>query len=98
MFHENPAGFFNLNKKTLYIFRNTAYYDINYILSCMGTNGINLGRGFSQKSHAVSVLELRFISYLMAMYNFYYSYIFKLNTFNTLPKLRYLPFFKKINF
>jgi hypothetical protein len=90
----DPLRYTVLNKKALYIFRNATYFDINYILSHIGINGINLGRGSSQMAHVVSPLELRFISYLMAMFNFNYSYIYELNTFNTLPKGRYLPFYR----
>src|SRR5260370_34334463 len=59
MVNENPSRYAVLNKNILYIFRNATYSDINYILSQMGEYGINLGRGGTQKSHAVSPLELR---------------------------------------
>lgn len=95
MYTKNPLRFYVLNKKALYILRNGTYFDLNYILSHIGEYGINLGRGGSQKSHIISPLELRFMSYLMAMYNFDFKYILNLNTFNVLPKLRYLPFYKE---
>ena len=85
MLNENPLRYVVSNKKTLYIFRNATYFDINYLLSNIEANGINLGRGSGQKSHKVSPLELRFMVYLMAMFNFDYRYLYELNTFNTLP-------------
>ncbi len=92
--NEDPSRYVGLNKNILYIFRNATYFDINYILSQAGEYGINLGRGSGQKSHNVSPLELRFMSYLMAISNFNYSFIYEINHFNTLPKSRYLPFYK----
>ena len=89
--NEDPSGYVHINKNILYIFRNATYFDINYILSQLGEYGVNLGRGSSQKSHNVSPLELRFMSYLMAISNFDYSFIYEINSFNTLPKSRYLP-------
>lgn len=91
----NPLRFYFINKKALYILRDGTYSDLNYILSHIGKHGINLGRGGSQKAHIMSPLELRFMAYLMAMYNFDFRYIYSLNTFNVLPKLRYLPFYKE---
>ena len=88
----NPLRSYVFNKKALYILRDGFYFDIKYILSHIGENNINLGRGGHQLAHVISPLELRFTSYLMAMYNFNYKYILELNTFNALPKSRYLPF------
>jgi hypothetical protein len=57
---------------------------------------VHLGRGSSQKSHILSPLEIRLTSYLMAMLDFDYPRIFKLNMFNFLTKNRYLPTKTKI--
>lgn len=45
--NENPARFFILNKKTLYIFRDSTYSDISSILNSIGSEGINIARGSS---------------------------------------------------
>ena len=53
--------------------------------------GLNLTRGSNQKSHVLSTLELRFMFYLLALKGDNYKAIMKLNSFDELPKLRYLP-------
>lgn len=91
MLNENPARFFILNKKTLYIFRDSTYSDINSILRSIGSEGLNLVRGSNQKSHVVSTLELRFFFYLLALKGDNYRAIMNLNSFDELPKSMYLP-------
>ena len=94
MLNENPLRFFVLNKKTLYIFRDSTYSDICSILNSIGSEGINLARGSSQKSHKMSKLEFRFMFYLLILAGDKYQSLMKLNSFDELPKLRYLPRYK----
>lgn len=65
---------------------------MKYILSQIGDHGVNLGRGGSQLSHALSPLDLRLSSYLMAIHRFNYKDIKRNNMFNALPKSKYLPY------
>ena len=94
MLNQDPVRFFITNKKTLYIFRDTTYSDINYILGFIGQYGIKLVRGSNQKSHVISPLELRFMFYLMALTGDGYRSMMKLNSFDVLGKIRYLPTYK----
>ena len=75
------------NKKTLYIFRDTTYSDINYLLGFVGQDGINLVRGSGQKAHVLSALELRFMLYLKALKGNNFKSISKLNNSEVLPKI-----------
>jgi hypothetical protein len=54
-----------------------------------------VGRGGSQKAHALSHLDFRLSSYLMAMFNFDYNLIYSLNSFNFMGKDRYLSYMDK---
>jgi hypothetical protein len=47
------------------------------------------------KAHALSPLDLRLSSYLMAMFNFDYKLISSLNSFNLMSKDRYLSYMDK---
>ncbi len=93
--NSDPLRHSIFNKRSLYILRNGYYFDIKYLLSYIGEGGINLGRGGNQRAHVMSTLVLRFTAYLMAMCGFNYRRILELNTFDTLPKFRYLPFLGK---
>ena len=53
---------------------------------------VNVGRGGSQKAHALSPLDIRLTTYVMAMFNFDYNLISSLNSFNTMGKDRYLSY------
>jgi len=53
---------------------------------------MNVGRGGSQKAHVLSPLDMRLSSYVMAMFNFNYGLISKINAFNHLDKDRYLSY------
>jgi hypothetical protein len=85
--------FLDYNKNSLYILRNSDYKDVKLLFNSIGNHKVDIGRGGGQKSHLVSPLELRLSCYLMAMFNFKYSDLCRLNTFNLLDKKRYLPFF-----
>jgi hypothetical protein len=89
--YEN-SDFLNYNKNTLYILRNGSYIHIKNILKKIKNKDVNLGRGGSQKSHALSPLDLRLSCYLMAMFNFDYKLMSCLNGFNIMSKNRYLPY------
>jgi hypothetical protein len=92
----NPEfKFLEYNKDTLYILRDGSYTDVKKLFSSISGFDVNLGRGGSQKSHIISPLDFRMSFYLMALFNFDYKYIAYLNTFNDLPKDRYLPFIEK---
>lgn len=97
---ENPFEVFGktfaeLNKDSLFIFRNSNYISIKYQITKIEGIEVNLGRGGGQKSHLISPLELRINSYLLAMFNFRYDFISKINVFDCLNKARYLPFISK---
>jgi hypothetical protein len=87
--------FQDYNKDTLYIFKNSSYADIKLLFRNINDYTINIGRGGGQKYHMVSPLELKMSCYLMALFNFDYLKLSKLNTFNYVPKFRYLPSFNK---
>ncbi len=83
------------NKHSLYILRNGSYIDIKNILTKINGCDVKLGRGGGQKAHMLSPLDLRFTSYILAMFNFNYELISSLNTFNDLSKDRYLLWYDK---
>lgn len=87
--------FAELSKNSLFIFRNSCYISIKYQITNIEGINVNLGRGGGQKSHLISPLELRINSYLLAMYNFRFDTISKINAFDYLNKARYLPFISK---
>jgi hypothetical protein len=83
--------FFEYNKDSLYIFRDTNYSDIKNILINIEGNKTILGRGSSQKSHLLSPIELRLSCYLMSILNNDFKLISSLNKFNYMTKDEYLP-------
>src|SRR6266480_4086130 len=89
----NPlSDFSNHNKYTLYIIKGGNYIDIKNIFSHINGFDTNVGRGSSQKVHIISPLDFRLYCYLLAMFKFNYRLISYLNTFNDIPKCRYLPY------
>jgi len=88
-------NFFDYNQNCLYIIRGGNYIDIKNIFASINNQECNLGRGGSQKSHMLSPLDLRLSSYMLAMSNFNHKLISSLNTFNYIPKDRYLSWMDK---
>lgn len=86
------GNFLNYNKNSLYIIRGGTYLDIKNLFTIIESQEFNIGRGGSQKSHALSPLDLRLSCYLMAMFNFNHRLISSLNTFNYMNKDRYLSY------
>jgi hypothetical protein len=72
--------------------RNGSFLDIKNLFAKINGYEVNVGRGGSQKAHALSPLDFRLSSYLIAMFNFDYSKITYLNAFNDLEKDRYLSY------
>jgi hypothetical protein len=93
--NSTEVNFLENNKNTIYIVRNGSYIDIKNVFTQIQGISVNVGRGGSQKSHVLSPLDFRLSCYLMAMFNFDFKLISYLNTFNDLPKNRYLPYFEK---
>lgn len=93
--NDPEIDFLEYNMNYLYIIRNGSYIDVKYLIQKINNHDVTVGRGGSQKQHIVSPLELRFTSYLMAMFNFNYKHIASLNTFNNLNKDRYLLYINK---
>jgi hypothetical protein len=93
--HENE-DFFDYNQDTLYVLRDGNFLDIKNLFSTINHNLVNIGRGASQKAHVLSPLDIRLTGYLMAMFNFNYELISKLNAYNYIPKSRYLSYKDKI--
>ena len=92
----NPNfDFIDNNICTLYILRGGSFVDIKKLFNNVNGYNINISRGGSQKSHMLSPLDLRLSSYILAMFNFDFKYISYLNTFNDMPKHRYLPYLAK---
>lgn len=89
-----PAKFEQYNKDSIYIIKNASYIDVKKLITKIEDKDVSIGRGGGQKAHILSPLDLRLSSYLMAMFDFNYEYISQLNTFNILPKSRYLTYFK----
>jgi len=95
-FLNNPdENFRDYNKNSLYILRDSSYKDVKLLFQKINNCSTDLGRGNTQKSHILSPLDFRLSSYLIAMFNFKYEDIYKLNTFSILHKNRYLPIFSK---
>lgn len=88
----SDRDFWEYNKDTLYILRYGNFLDIKNIFSKINQSRYNIGRGGSQKSHVISPLEFRLSSYLMAMLDFDYQKISKLNFFNQMDKARFLSY------
>ena len=85
----------DFNKDSLFIVRGGNWIDIKNLFATINNQNVNVGRGGSQKAHALSPLDLRLSCYLMAMFNFDYKLISKLNSFNILTKDRYLSYMDK---
>jgi len=94
--------FLEFNKNSLYILRSGNFLDIKNIFAFISGYKINIGRGGSQKAHILSPLDLRLSFYMMAMFKGNWKLLFNLNTFNDIPKDRYLSynnkFFKPLEF
>nr|YP_009262053.1 hypothetical protein [Chrysoporthe austroafricana]AMX22128.1 hypothetical protein [Chrysoporthe austroafricana] len=87
--------FLKYNKNSLFILRSSNYIHVKKLFTGIEGFQTNVGRGGSQKSHILSPLDFRLSAYLMAMFNFNYTYINNLNAFNYLGKERYLLYFDK---
>src|SRR6266487_2330271 len=85
------CNFLSFNKHSLYIFKNGSYINAKNLFAKLENKNANLGRGGSQKAHALSPLDLRLSCYLMAMFNFDCKLISSLNAFDDMSKDRYLP-------
>ncbi len=83
------------NKNSLYIIRNSNYYDIKLLINQINNCNVDIVRGGGSKSHIISPMEFRLSTYLMAMFNLNFQKIFELNAFNFLNKERYLPYIDK---
>ncbi len=89
--HED-CKFLDMNKDSLFIVRGGNWLDIKNLFAAINNRDINIGRGGSQKAHALSPLDFRLSTYLMAMFNFDYNLISSLNSFNVMSKDRYLSY------
>jgi hypothetical protein len=89
------ALFSDYNRFSLYILRDAGFLDIKNLFAKVNGHEMNLGRGGGQKAHVLSPLDFRLSSYVMAMFNFNYGLISKLNAFNGLDKDRYLSYLDK---
>jgi hypothetical protein len=92
--HEN-CNFMEFNKHSLFIARGGNFLDIKNLFARIQNKEVNVGRGGSQKAHALSPLDFRLSTYLMAMFNFDYNLISSLNSFNFMGKDRYLSYMDK---
>lgn len=92
MLLNGSTSFLEHNRRNLYIFRGGNFLDIKNLFDTIDGYPVNLGIGRSQKGHALSSLDLRLSSYIMAMFNFDYKLISYLNTFNVMDKSRYLSY------
>jgi len=92
---KDGAKFRDYNRDTLYILKDSSYIDVKNLLVHIEGFDISVGKGSSQKAHILSPLDIRLTTYVMAIYNFDHRYINYINTFNDIPKDRYLPFFEK---
>jgi hypothetical protein len=97
LINRSEPDFYEYNKNTLYIIKDGDFVDVKRLFSTVNGFEVNLGRGGSQKSHMVSPLELRLISYLLVIYNMDTKFISYVNTFNDISKSRYLPFVDNSN-
>jgi|GEM_PF-2701471 hypothetical protein len=92
--HDN-CNFMEFNKHSLFIARGGNFLDIKNLFARIQNKEVNVGRGGSQKAHALSPLDFRLSTYLMAMFNFDYNLISSLNSFNFMSKDRYLSYMDK---
>ena len=88
-------NFMDYYKNSLFIVRGGNFIDIKNLFAVIENQTVNIGRGGSQKAHALSPLDFRLSSYLMAMFNFDYNLISSLNSFNIMTKDRYLTYMDK---
>lgn len=96
--NENNRNFLDYNKHSIFIIRNSNFISIKNLFSRIHNCNVNMGRGGSQMSHGLSPLDLRLSSYIMAMFNFDFKLISCLNTFNSMPKDRYLSWMDRTSF
>jgi hypothetical protein len=89
--------FVEFNKDSLYIIQNSNYINVKNIFSKINNQYVNIGRGGGQKNHIICPLEIRFFSYIMAMFNFKYPDVCYFNNFNEVTKDKYLPFYYNKN-
>lgn len=88
-------NFLNYNKHSLYIFRGGNFLDIKNLFFSIENCPTNIGRGGSQKAHMLSTLDLRLSTYLLAMFNFNYGLVKRLNAFDCIDKSKYLSYMDK---
>jgi hypothetical protein len=94
-FLNSDHKFVDYNKNSFYIVRNGNFLDIKNLFANINGCPANIGRGGSQKSHALSPLDLRLSSYIMAIFECDYKLISSLNAFNNMGKDRYLSYTNK---
>jgi hypothetical protein len=92
LLNNDKLNFLDYNRYSLYILRNGGFLDIKNLFTLVNGYETNVGRGGSQKAHILSPLDFRLSSYIMAMFNFNYGLISKVNAFNSLDKHRYLSY------
>jgi hypothetical protein len=90
---ENPnnAYFWEHNKNSLYIMRDSNYSDIKGIFTTIQNTKVSIVRGSSQKSHMISPIDFRLSCYLMVIFNMDFKRFNYENSFNIISKDRYLP-------
>jgi hypothetical protein len=91
-FINSDKDFWEYNKNSLYILRNGNFLDIKNIFATINGIQYNVGRGSSQKAHALSPLDLRLSYYTMGMFNFNSKAISAFNYFDEMNKDRYLSY------
>lgn len=90
---ENPNNvyFWEHNKNSLYIMRDSNYSDIKGIFTTIQNTKVSIVRGSSQKSHMISPIDFRLSCYLMVIFNMDFKRFNYENSFNIISKDRYLP-------
>lgn len=95
LLNDGKTNFSDYNRYSLYILRNGNFLGIKTLFAKINGCEVNVGRGGSQKAHALSPLDFRLSSYLIAMFNFNCGKIAYLNAFNDLDKEIYLSYMGK---
>lgn len=92
-FLDNPnnVNFWEYNKNTLYILRDSNYSDVKEVFTKVQNIKTNVVRGANQKGHLVSPVDFRLSCYMLILFNMNYSKFNSKNSFNIISKDRYLP-------
>jgi hypothetical protein len=92
LINNTDLNFYQYNKHSLYIIRNGSVLDIKTLFDKLANCEASVGKGGGQKGNIVSTMELRFFSYLLAIFKLNFQKLYHSNGFESLIKDKYITY------